>query len=468
MSLLRRTTLSAVVLAVVSSAVLLAPATAADILLSQGKPVTTSSSESSSFSGAKAVDGSGTTRWASAEGSDQQWLRVDLGSVTTVRRIKLEWEAAYATKYRLEISDDGIAYSTVVAVNNGDGKTDDLTGFTASGRYLRFVGVTRATSYGYSFWELQAYGSGGGDPQTPTTPVTWPGGAAVTVADGSNVFGDNLSGLSFENADTLWAVRNGPSTLYRLVRDGALWKPDPIGARTLNYKNGSGDPDAEAVVHTPDGLLVATERDGDNSGISLTKVLRYDPKSTAKTQNATAEWNLTSDLPSVDNNSGPEAISWIPDSFLTAKGLRDDRTNAAYNPASYANHGTGLYFVGLEANGMVYAYALNQSGGTFTRVAAFAGGQASIMDLEFEPETGLLWSTCDDTCQNRSTTLSIVAGKFTVAATYDRPTGLPDYNNEGFAITPQSACAAGRKQVIWADDGNNGGHALRAGTLPCR
>jgi hypothetical protein len=304
-------------------------------------------------------------------------------------------------------------------------------------------------------------------PARAATTSAWPGDATVTVADRSNVFGDNLSGLSFESADTLWAVRNGPSTLYRLVRDGALWKPDSVGARTLNYKNGSGDPDAEAVVRTPDGLLVATERDGDKSGTSLAKVLRFDPKSTAKTQNATAEWNLTSDLPSVDSNSGPEAISWIPDSFLTAQGFRDERTNAAYNPASYANHGTGLYFVGLEDNGMVYAYALNQSGGTFTRVAAFAGGQASIMDLEFEPETGLLWSTCDDTCQGRSKTLSISAGKFTVAAGYDRPTGLPNYNNEGFAIAPQSTCAAGRKQVVWADDGNNGGHALRAGTLPC-
>ncbi|WP_328334749.1 hypothetical protein OHA70_19955 [Kribbella sp. NBC_00382] len=304
-------------------------------------------------------------------------------------------------------------------------------------------------------------------PARAASSVAWPGGSAVSVADGKDVFGENLSGLSFDGPDVLWAVKNGPSTLYRLVRDGAVWRPDPVGGRTLNYRNGSGDPDAEGIVRTPDGLLVATERDGDDSDTSLAKVLRYDPKSTAKTLNATAEWDLTPDLPGVEDNSGPEAISWIPDSFLTAKGFRDGRTKAAYKPSSYPNHGTGLYFVGLEDNGMVYAYALNQSGGSFTRVAAFAGGFATIMDLEFEPETGFLWSTCDDTCQGRSATLSITAGKFTVSKVYDRPARLPDYNNEGFAIAPQSTCTSGRKRTVWADDGNDGGHALRTGTLPC-
>ncbi|MFF1817799.1 hypothetical protein ACFVWG_10925 [Kribbella sp. NPDC058245] len=291
--------------------------------------------------------------------------------------------------------------------------------------------------------------------------TTWPGGAAVTVADGSNVFGQNLSGLSFESPDVLWAVKNGPSTLYRLVRDGARWKPDSVGARALSYRDGSGDPDAEGVVRTPDGVLVSTERDGDDDETSLLKVLRFDPKSTARSVKATAEWDLTDDLPEVGSNSGLEAISWVPDSFLTAKGFRDERTKAVYNPSSYANHGTGLYFVGLEDNGMVYAYALNQSGGSFTRVAAFAGGFPTIMDLEFEPDTGRLWSICDNTCQGRSATLSIVNGKFTVAATYNRPSGLPNYNHEGFAI----AGTTGHKQVVWANDGNDGGHALRAGTL---
>ena len=295
----------------------------------------------------------------------------------------------------------------------------------------------------------------------------WPGDAAVAVADGSNVFGKNLSGLSFQSPTVLWAVKNSPSTLYRLVPDGAKWRPDHPG-KPLHYRDGTGDPDAEAVVATPDGLVVATERDNDNDGKSMLKVLRFDGSSSAGSLSATGEWNLTADLPKVSANDGLEAISWLPDTVLTARGFRDERTNAAYDPASYPGHGSGLYFVGLETNGTVYAYALNQSSGAFTRVATVQSGLPEIMDLEFEPETGHLWAVCDDNCGGRATTLDITSqGRLSVTATYARPAGMADYNNEGFAIAPRAACAAGRKQVVWADDDNDGHHALRSGALPC-
>ncbi|WP_181772447.1 SdiA-regulated/phytase-like domain-containing protein [Amycolatopsis pittospori] len=314
----------------------------------------------------------------------------------------------------------------------------------------------------------------------PTTTATasttanspWPGSSSITNADGSNVFGGNLSGLSFESPTVLWAVKNGPGTLYRLVRNGSKWQPDTANGwssgKSLRYANGKGDPDAEAVVATPDGVVAATERDGDNDKTSALKVLRYDVSGSAKTLTAKAEWNLTADLPKVSANDGLEAVSWIPDSVLTAKGFVDERTKAAYAPGNYPGHGSGLYFVGLESNGMIYAYALDQAGGKYTRVASFASGLESIMDLEFDASSGKLWAVCDDTCGGDSTTLAVSAqGKFAVTTTYDRPSGMPDYNNEGFAIAPASTCASGSKQVIWADDGNEGGHALRAGTLPC-
>ncbi|MFE3315567.1 lamin tail domain-containing protein [Embleya sp. NPDC059213] len=361
-------------------------------------------------------------------------------------------------------------------------------GSSDSARLFRAGGSTLVDSYSWTAHASTTYGrcaDGTGAFTTTTAPTkgaanacgqssgsTWPGGSGVTVADASNVFGENLSGLSFQSPGVLWAVRNGPSRLYRLVPNGATWRPDPSGGwasgKALNYANGSGDPDAEGVSFSPDGLYVATERDNDNDGVSLPKILRYDAAGTAGSLNATAEWNLTADLPAVAANSGLEGISWIPDTFLTAHGFRDEHTGAAYDPAAYPGHGSGLVFAGLEANGTVYAYALNQSGGGYTRVATFTSGFPAVMDLEFEPATGHLWASCDDTCQGRSAVLDIDAqGRFTVTARYDRPTGMPDYNNEGFAIAPQAACVAGVKPVVWADDGNDGGHALRAGTLAC-
>lgn len=158
-------------------------------------------------------------------------------------------------------------------------------------------------------------------------PAKWPGDASVAVADSTNVFGKNLSGLSFQGADVLWAVRNGPSSLFRLVRDGAKWRPDSGNGwgsgKSLKYADWSSNPDAEAVVSTPDGLVVATERDG--GGKSSAKILRYDGQSTGSSLKANATWDLTSDLPKFGSNSGPEAISWIPDTALVAAKFVDER-----------------------------------------------------------------------------------------------------------------------------------------------
>jgi hypothetical protein len=298
------------------------------------------------------------------------------------------------------------------------------------------------------------------------TTQKWPGDPAVAVADPAGVLGDNISGLSFDGPDVLWAVKNGPGTLHRLVRSGGSWRPADgwSSGKKLRYRDGGGDPDAEGVVVTPDGVFAATERDNDGDG-SLLKVLRYDTGAAASELDAAAEWDLTDDLPAVDDNGGFEGIAWIPDTFLTAGGFRDDRTKAPYDPAAHPGHGTGLYFLGLEDEGKIYAYALDLAGGGFTRVAAFSSGFPKVMELEFDPATGSLWSVCDNTCSGKSATLKLGGGKFTVAATYARPAKMPNYNNEGFAIAP--GCSAGRRAVVWSDDADDGDHALRTGTVPC-
>lgn len=158
--------------------------TTAEVLLSRQKPVFTSSNESTALNGDKAVDGSTTTRWASAEGSDPQWIRVDLEQPATVSRVKLTWEAAYGKAYRIEVSDDGTNFTTIKTVTNGNGATDDLTGLSGHGRYVRLVGTKRATAYGYSLFEVEVYGTGdsSGDTQAPTVPT----GLAASAITGTS------------------------------------------------------------------------------------------------------------------------------------------------------------------------------------------------------------------------------------------------------------------------------------------
>ena len=307
-------------------------------------------------------------------------------------------------------------------------------------------------------------------------PVAWPGGAAVAAVDNAGQFGENLSGLAYEGSGSgaiMWAVQNGPSTLYKLVRDGALWVPQAgewAAGKTLTYAGSPGNPDSEGVTFTDAGpaagVFISSERRLGAGAASRPEIVRYDISAPGATLASTGVWDLTADLPVVGPNAGPEAITWVPDSYLTSHGLIDQSTGVAYAPASYPDHGSGLFLVGLEANGMIYAYALDLDGSTYTRVATFASGFAAVMDLTFETETNRLWAACDNTCQGRTATLEVVEGAFEIGNVFERPTGLPNYNNEGFTIAPQSECVAGVKPVYWAEDGTHP-NVLRKGTLNC-
>lgn len=160
----RRAALAGTVLAVALAGLPLAasPAAAAEVLLSQGRPVTVSSSESAAFPGSAAVDGNPGTRWSSAF-ADPQWIRVDLGSTRAVSRVVLRWEAAYGRAYQLQTSTDGAGWTSVHSTTTGAGGTQTVP-VTGTGRYLRLYGTQRATQYGYSLWELEVYGPDGSTP----------------------------------------------------------------------------------------------------------------------------------------------------------------------------------------------------------------------------------------------------------------------------------------------------------------
>ena len=314
----------------------------------------------------------------------------------------------------------------------------------------------------------------------------WPGANSVAIVDSVGQFTGNLSGLSYDPAtppgpDVLWAVQNGPSTLYRLLWNGTTWvstsSDDWTAGKALHYPDGTGAPDSEGVTKAEadsTALYVSTERDNDANTVSRLSVLRFDTSALGPALIATHEWNLTADLPVAGPNLGLEAITWIPDSFLVAAGFVDESTGRAYTPAAYPNHGTGIFFVGLEANGAVYGFALDHGAGGFQRVATFPGGQVSVMDLSFDRDTGYLWAACDNTCGNRAAVLQIdgdpsspARGRFGVSRIFDRPSTLPDVNNEGIAIAPESECQSGLKAFFWTDDAATGGNSLRRDSIPC-
>jgi hypothetical protein len=137
-------------------------ANAADVLLSQGRPAAASSAENAGTAATAAVDGNSGTRWSS-QFSDPQWVSVDLGVTATLGQVVVQWEAAYARAFQIQVSPDGTTWTTVHSTTTGTGGTQTIP-VTGTGRHVRLLGTQRATAYGYSVWELQVYGSTGVTP----------------------------------------------------------------------------------------------------------------------------------------------------------------------------------------------------------------------------------------------------------------------------------------------------------------
>ncbi len=131
--------------------------------LALNKPAVASSVETSDFPASYAFDGSMANRWSSLY-SDPQWIYVDLGAAYNINRVKLSWEAAYASAYEIQVSSDATNWTSIYSTTTGTGGTNDLA-ITGTGRYVRMYGTQRATAWGYSLWEFEVYG-------TPSLPVT--------------------------------------------------------------------------------------------------------------------------------------------------------------------------------------------------------------------------------------------------------------------------------------------------------
>ncbi len=154
----------------------------------QGRPATASSTENAGTPASAAVDGNIGTRWSSAF-TDPQWLQVDLGSSVGVCQVVLNWEAAYASAFQVQLLTNGTTWTTVYSTTTGTGGVQTLT-VSGTGRYLRVNGTARATAYGYSLWELGVHTTGSTSTPTPTpTPSVTPTGP-VTPA---TFWGDTAS-----------------------------------------------------------------------------------------------------------------------------------------------------------------------------------------------------------------------------------------------------------------------------------
>ena len=91
---------------------------AKNLLLSQGKTSTASSVNAGNIA-SFAVDGNPGSRWESVHGINDEWLQVDLGDIFHLYRVMTHWENACAKVYDIQVSNDGVSFTTVWSKSDG-------------------------------------------------------------------------------------------------------------------------------------------------------------------------------------------------------------------------------------------------------------------------------------------------------------------------------------------------------------
>ncbi len=226
------------------------PAPSSDLALN--KPASASSTEQVSYVGVQdANDGDSSTRWSS-DFADNQWWQLDLGSVQTVDQVIVNWEAAYGAEYRIEGSTDGSSWTTLWsggATGSGILQHDFAA---ADARYVRFYGVTRATRWGFSFWDFEVRNTGsttGGSTDPTPTPSGTEGDVLTAKPHQSDMDPHLVAAESDPLLQAWWNDHYDRMRVYDWWRmwDNASWLPQSWVYRDAYaiYRQSDGLPPAE-------------------------------------------------------------------------------------------------------------------------------------------------------------------------------------------------------------------------------
>ncbi len=135
-----------------------------------------SADETSDFPAAAVNDGDPTTRWSSPA-QDDEWVQVRLAVPATLGEVVLHWQDAYASRYAIQTSTDGVHWTTAAMVASGRGGDETVRFGAVTAQYVRMQGLARATRFGYSLWGMEVYAVVPQAPSptpTPTAPTPSP------------------------------------------------------------------------------------------------------------------------------------------------------------------------------------------------------------------------------------------------------------------------------------------------------
>ena len=109
----------------------------------------------------KRATGAGTNEGDTEYGTVEQDLTVDLGANYKVDKVFISWEGAYATKYTIQGSLDGVNFFDIKDITNGTG--GEITHKDLGDVETRYIRIachdTKNRNWGYSIYELEVYQS---------------------------------------------------------------------------------------------------------------------------------------------------------------------------------------------------------------------------------------------------------------------------------------------------------------------
>ena len=229
----------------------------------------TASSTTGSYRADLAFDADPTTKWESLYASATENISVDLGATYAINRVKILWEAALATDYEIRLSANGTTWGAPIkTVTGNDATLNDLTGLSGSGRYVGIFGLKKKlTTYGYSIYNVEVYGpGGGGNPgnAAPTVSLTAPAAnaaftapAALTLAATAADADGTISKVDFYQGATLLGTDTSAPYSYS-------WANVAAGTYSLTAKatdNGGATTTSAAVTVTVGPTPPATTGD---------------------------------------------------------------------------------------------------------------------------------------------------------------------------------------------------------------
>ncbi|MDU7411727.1 MAG: lamin tail domain-containing protein [Anaerococcus sp.] len=294
--------------------------------------------------------------------------------------------------------------------------------------------------------------------------INWPGIDEVKVLDETSIFDlKDLSGLDSHDG-WIYGVNNkeGRFVIFKVVNDQVIFAPgfDNKGKAVKFIKDANNPkaigPDSEGITVDSKGrVYLAVERDNGEKNINKNMILQVaDPFKDKKEMVADKEWNITNLLPDVGANLGIETIEWI--SFDNLNGLLyDQKNNKALDKNDYPNaYANGIFFVGLEANGHVYALVLEEDGKAEV-ISEIETGLGGVMSMDFDLANNVLWANADNDYNNIHNIIQFNGSKIPKIVHVKAPKDMNiDLNNEGFMIDPEVS-KDGLRPTYWFMDGKN-------------